>query len=434
MNRRILKLAVPNIISNLSVPLLGMADMAIVGHIKGASLQIGAVAIGGMIFSFIYMTLSFLRSGTAGLTAQAFGQKNNSEITHIFTRAGILALSLAAFLILMQIPIERLSFWLLKGEQEVESLAQAYFKVRIWAAPATLLLYVFNGWFIGLQNSKVPMYVAVISNLTNILLNYIMVYIFDLGAQGVALGTLLSQYLALLIFVVISWAKYPDYIRFINFKASINKSKIYRLLAINRDLFIRSVLLFIVLSFFTASSASESTGILAVNSLLFQFFLLFSFFMDGFAYAGEALTGRYIGEKNPQGLQQTVKYLFLWGLMLSIPFTFLYIFANEPILRVLTNDAGIIHLAHRYTFWVCLLPLVSFASFLWDGVFIGATAGKAIRNTMAIAVLLIFAPIYIVLKIQMPVHALWLSFTLFMAARGILLTIWYKRAVLKQAE
>jgi len=432
LNKRVLKLAIPNIISNVTVPLLGMADIAVVGHIADASHQIGAIAIGGMIFSFIYMTLSFLRASSAGLTAQAYGKKDKQEIQNIFIRASFLALVLASVIILFQKPIEWIAFSILEGDSLVESFALDYFKVRIWAAPATLLIYVFNGWFIGMQNAKIPMYIAVLANVFNIGLNYFFVFVLGMQAEGVAWGTLIAQYLSLLLAVVFMFKYYREYLNDLQIKLSLQKQKILELLSLNRDLFIRSLTLIFVLSFFTVSSSKISTDILAVNSLLLQFFMFYSFFMDGFAYAAEALTGRYIGEQNLRNLKSSVKITFLWGLAISLPFTLLYISVPDFILSLLTNDIQIIGLSHQYLIWIGIIPILTFASFLWDGVYTGATAVKEIRNTMLISGFIIFIPIYYILLPSMGNNALWLAFSLFMFSRGFWMTLWYKKAILSK--
>lgn len=434
MNKKVLKLAIPNIISNVTVPLLAMADIAVVGHISDASNQIGAIAIGGMIFSFIYMTLSFLRASSAGLTAQAYGQKNTKEIQNIFIRASFLALLLAFFIILFQKPIEWISFSILEGDPQVESFALDYFKIRIWAAPATLMLYVFNGWFIGMQNAKIPMYIAVVANVLNIGLNYVFVFVLGMRAEGVAWGTLIAQYLSLFLAVAFMLRYYKPYLKDIQVKLSLQKSKILELLFLNRDLFIRSLSLIFVLSFFTASSASISTEILAVNALLLQFFMFYSFFMDGFAYAAEALTGKYIGQQDLPKLKQSVKIIFWWGLAISLPFTFLYILCPNFILSLLTNDSTIIAFSQQYLIWIAIIPILTFASFLWDGIYTGATAVKEIRNTMLISSFVIFLPIYYILLPSMGNNALWLAFSLFMFSRGFWMTLWYKKAILSKIK
>ncbi|MBN2668159.1 MAG: MATE family efflux transporter [Bacteroidales bacterium] len=434
MHIRVLRLAIPNIVSNITVPLLGMADIAVVGHLKGASTQIGAIAIGGMLFSFIYMTLSFLRASSAGLTAQAFGKKNKTEIQRIFIRAVAFALGLAIILISFQNVLSWIGFSILEAEPVVEFSAKAYFNVRIWAAPATLLLYVFNGWFIGMQNTKIPMIIAVAGNIINISLNYLMVFGFGMQAEGVALATVIAQYSSLLLSVLFMRLKYKSYTLGFPIKESLVWKQIKALLSLNRDLFIRSLILIFVLSFFTVISAKISTEVLAVNSLLFQFFLFFSFFMDGFAYAAEALTGKYFGQGRKLKLQQAVKTTFIWGFYLSVPFTLIYAFGQKSILYLLTDDTAIVNLAMDYQYWVVIIPLLSFVSFLWDGVYIGATAAKPIRNTMIVSGLLVFVPVFFLAAPALGNHGLWLAFTAFMLVRGSLMSFWYPSAVLKKVD
>ena len=296
------------------------------------------------------------------------------------------------------------------------------------------MLYVFNGWFIGMQNAKIPMYIAILGNVQNIGLNYFFVFIIGMKAEGVAWGTLIAQYLSLFLAIIFMLIYYKKYIKGIQLKLSLQKEKILELLSLNRDLFIRSLTLIFVLSFFTASSASISTEILAVNALLLQFFMFYSFFMDGFAYAAEALTGRYIGEQSLPKLKSAIKITFIWGLAISLPFTVLYIFAPNFILNLLTNDVQIIELSHQYLFWIGIIPILTFASFLWDGVYTGVTAVKEIRNTMLISGFVIFIPVYYLLKPSMGNDALWLAFSLFMFSRGFWMTVWYKKAILSKIQ
>lgn len=431
-NREVLRLAFPNIISNVTIPLLGLIDLAIVGHMENAIVLIGALALGGMIFSFIYMTLSFLRSSTAGLTAQAFGAKHISEQQAHLQRALLIAVSLSAVLILLQVPIEWLSFKLIDGSAELEQTASIYFRIRIWAAPATLMLYVFTGWFIGMQDSKTPMFIAIAGNILNIGINFLLIVGFGMQIEGVAWATVFSQYFSLILALV--WLRYR-YGKFrliqLNGFGQGQWGKMLELLQMNSDLFIRSVVLILVLSFFTTASAQDSPEILAVNSMLFQFFLFFSFFMDGFAYAAESLTGRFLGMGQMNMVKKTVTHVMWWGLILSLPFILIYIFAYDLLLAGLTNELGLIQLAHEYQIWVCLIPILSFVPFLWDGVYIGATATRPIRNAILIAGILVFLPAYYLSRGFWSNHGLWFSFSLFMLVRGFLMSYWHPASIRK---
>ncbi|MFO8088015.1 MAG: MATE family efflux transporter [Bacteroidales bacterium] len=422
LNRQIVNLAVPNIISNITVPMLGMADLALMGHLASKE-HIGAIALGTTIFNMIYMVFGFLRMGTSGFTAQAFGAQNKSDSILTLSRALFVAV-IAAFLILvLQYPIERFSFWVLDASPKVEELTRSYFYIRIWAAPATISIYAFNGWFIGMQNARIPMMIAIFINALNIILNFIFVYYFQMSSNGVALGTVIAQYSGLLIAVFFLMKKYSAFLGFWKWKAMMQLQALKLFLKVNGDIFIRTLLLISSLSFFTAISAQISDTVLAVNSILFQYFLLFSYFIDGFAYAAEALVGKYTGARQSAMLKKLVRRLFLWGMAMATPFTVVYIFGNDWILRLLTDQQQVIDNASPYLFWVAFIPFVTFPAFLWDGIFIGATASKPMRNTMVVAVILIYLPAWFLLSPSLGNHGLWLALLLFMAARGISLSL-----------
>lgn len=430
LNRQILDLAVPNIISNITVPLLGMADLALMGHLASQQ-HVGAIALGTTIFNMIYMVFAFLRMGTSGFTAQAYGAKENTLSILILSRALFVAVSVAFFILIMQLPIERLSFWVLDASKEVEGLTRSYFNIRIWAAPATISIYAFNGWFIGMQNAKIPMFIAIIINVINIILNFIFVYFYDLSSDGVAFGTVVAQYIGLSLALIFLFKKYPHLLPLWKWKEMMQLRAFKLFMRVNGDIFIRTVLLIFSLSFFTAVSAQISDTILAVNSILFQFFLFYSYFIDGFAYAAEALVGKHVGAGNLQSVKRAVKRLFMWGLMISLPFTAVYFAENDLILRLLTDQQQVIDNARPYLFWVALIPLITFPAFLWDGIFIGATASRPMRNTMVIATLLVYLPAYYLLTPVMGNHGLWFALFLFMAARGISLTVFAPRNVFR---
>lgn len=439
MNRQILHLAVPNIISNISVPLLGIVDMALMGHMDSDA-YIGAIALGALIFNFIYWSLGFLRMGTSGFTAQAFGRKDPQEAILVFSRALFIAFSISLLLVLLQRPIEWLSFLVLKGESDVEILAMAYFRIRIWAAPATLGQFALLGFFLGMQNARFPMYVLVSANIINIIFNFIFVLVLDMGSNGVALGTVIAQYGGLLLAAVLMVKKYGTLFHHWSRKLMLQWDQLKAFLMVNKDIFIRTMSLVAVFTFFTASSASADADdrgaetILAVNSLLMQFFMFFSFLIDGFAHAAEALSGRFIGEKDRNALNRSIRILFAWGTGISIFFTLLYLFGGEAILRLLTDNKEVISNAAPYFPWVILVPILSFTAFIWDGIFIGATAGRQMRNAMLISTLLVFFPAYYLLTPLLENHGLWLAFLLYMLSRGITMTFMRKKALLVETE
>jgi MATE family multidrug resistance protein len=437
VNKKILHLAIPNIISNISIPLLGIVDMALMGHLESDS-YIGAIALGSLIFNFIYWSLGFLRMGTSGFTAQAWGRRDLPETILVLSRAAFIAIVTGALLLLLQRPIEILSFLVLKGETRVEELAMAYFRIRIWAAPAALGQFALLGFFLGMQNARLPMVVLVTTNAINIGCSYLFVMKLGMEANGVALGTLIAQYCGLFIALFFFRKYYRRLFRYWSWKATIQWDKLKYFLLINKDIFIRTMCLVVVFSIFTARSAStdvQNEGedtILAVNSLLMQFFMFFSFLIDGFAHASEALTGKFIGAGDRLSLKRSVRLLFLWGTGISMVFTLVYLLGGEAILKLLTNNTEVIANAKPYFFWVIMVPLVSFTAFLWDGIFIGATAGPEMRNAMLVSTLLVFFPAYILAGRFMGNHGLWFAFILFMIARGVSMQIVSGKAVYKK--
>ncbi len=407
-----------------------MIDLAMMGRLGNEDF-IGAVALGTMIFNFIYWAFSFLRMGTSGFTAQAYGMDNMAEAITILSRSLFVGLLGAAFLMIFQVPIALLSFSLIQGSAEVESLALEYFSIRIWAAPATISLYSLTGWFIGMQNARSPMIISIVINIFNIVLNLLFVFGWGMLSNGVALGTVVAQYLGLMIAVWILFKKYFRLLPYWDFKKTLNRAALKVFVMVNKDILIRTLCVLSVLTFFTAKSAGTDDTILAVNSILLQFLLFFSFFVDGFAYAAEALTGKYLGAAKPALLKQSTRRLFIWGAGVGLLFSGTYLFGSNLILRLMTTDKEIIGLAMRFIPWLILLPIVALPAFIWDGIFIGATASVSMRNTMLVATVVFFL-IFFLLRQQLNNHALWLGLILFMFTRGAGLTMLYKKHVLSR--
>lgn len=427
MNKQILKLALPNIITNITVPLLGMVDIAIVGHIGQAS-HIGAIAIGTMIFNLIYWNFGFLRMGTSGLTAQAYGAEDWDETMRIMVRGLAIAVSVAILLILLQYPIGKLCELWVDSSEEVMQLALLYFYIRIWAAPATLGLYVLKGWFIGMQNSQTPMWIAIVMNIINIIFSLLFVIVWKMGIQGVALGTVMAQYSGLLIAIAL-WFKQYGYLRSrIDIRSSLHFNEMKRFFKVNGDIFLRTLCLVAVFTFIPAISAHMGDKILAANTLLMQLFTLFSYIMDGFAYAGESLVGRYTGAQDEPMLRKSVRYLLRWGMMLTLLFTVIYYFWGEYILAILTNDRTVIAEAMSYMAWSLIVPVAGFSAFLFDGIYIGATASKSMRNIMFVATAGFFI-VYYLLAPTLGNNGLWIAFLIFLTLRGGLMWLWHKRVI-----
>ena len=433
MNRRILNLAVPNIISNVTVPLLSMVDISLVGHLDvNSKLHIGAISLGTMIFNFIYWGFSFLRMGTSGFAAQAFGRRDYRETMLVLSRAVSVAVGGAIFLLVLQYPIAKIGFYLLNGSAEVEALAREYYFIRIWAAPATIGLYALTGWFIGMQNARIPMAIAITVNVLNIGLNYTLIHYFGMASDGVALGTVIAQYCGFILALYIFFKRHSDLLKYWSYKAMLELKALKLFFSVNKNIFIRTMCLIFVMTFFTAQSADIGNTTLAVNSVLLQFFMFFSFVMDGFAYAAEALTGRFFGEHSKDKLTKTVKLLFLWGIGFASLFTLVYIFLGDQILYLLTDNAEVLERSEDFIYWVWGIPIISFTAFLWDGIFIGATASRSMRNAMLLSTLVFFIPVYYLLIGPMGNHGLWLAFLFFQLSRGVIQTFQSPGAIFKK--
>ena len=416
-NREILQIALPSIVSNITVPLLGLIDVTIVGHL-GAASYIGAIAVGGMLFNIIYWIFGFLRMGTGGMTSQAYGRGDEAEMMRLLTRSTGVGMLIALTLIVLQYPIERTAFSLIETTPEVERLAATYFRICIWGAPAVLGLYSFSGWFIGMQNSRYPMFIAITQNIVSILMSLILVYGLEMKIEGVAIGTLVAQYAGWLMAIGLWMHRYKHLRPYAELRSLTDKGAMRRFFQVNRDIFLRTLCLVSVTVFFTSAGAAQGEVILAVNTLLMQLFTLFSYIMDGFAYAGEALAGKHIGADNRPALQTMIRQLFVWGIGLSLAFTFIYGIGGEAFLGLLTNERSVITASSAYFYWVLAIPLAGFAAFLYDGIFIGATATGLMLRAMFVASVAFFL-IYFGCREAMGNHALWLAFITYLSLRGI---------------
>ena len=427
MNRSILRLALPNIITNITVPLLGMVDMAIVGHLSSS--HIGAIAIGTSIFNLIYWNFGFLRMGTSGFTAQAYGARKFDEVVRVLLRAATIALAIAIILIVLQRPIATLAKAIFNGSDTVMSMAISYFFIRVWAAPATLGLYAVKGWFIGMQNSKLPMWIAIFINVVNILCSLLFVLVLHWDIRGVALGTVIAQYSGLTVGLFFLFHNYGKMLRrhidknFIRNTLRWNEMKHF--FKVNGDIFLRTVCLAAVFTFITAESGRLSDDIMAIDALLLQFFTLFSYIMDGFAYAGESLVGRFIGARDRRRLVLSVRCLLAWGMLITVIFTVAYALFGQQFLMLFSNDKALVASARPYMFWTQVIPVCGFAAFLFDGIFVGATASRTMRNSMFLATAAFFG-IYYGLSYALTIsdtttqnNILWTSFMVYLATRGI---------------
>lgn len=430
MNRKILALAIPNIISNITVPLLGMVDLAIIGRL-GDDALIGGIAIGGTIFNFLYWNFSFLRMGTSGFTAQAYGARDFREAAKVLVRALSVAVVVALAIWALQLPVVRGAMGVMDGSEAVESAASRYFLVRIWAAPATLSLYAFTGWFIGMQNARIPMWISIVINIVNIVFSLLAVWVWGMGIQGVALGTVIAQWSGVSMALFIIRRYYGRFFSRDTFLRSglLSWSVMRRFFQVNRDIFLRTVCLVAVFTYFTVASTKMGDTLLAVNTLMLQLFTLFSYMMDGFAYAGEALAGRYYGAGNLSMLYKAVRGLLLWGTGVMLLFTLIYAVAGVRILGVFTPSPAILEAAREYAMWAVLVPVCSFLAFILDGIVVGITATWIMRNAMFVATGCFFGA-WFLLGSQLGNSGLWIAFLGYLFMRGVMQLWLSKRRIL----
>lgn len=437
VHRQIFGLAWPAIATNITTPLLSLIDVAIVGHMDNAVL-IGAVAVGGTVFNILYWLFAFLRMGTSGVTAQAYGASDSAAQKKAFIRGCIIALGGGAFILLVAPLCGQKIIALVDGGGTVTDEAWTYFRVAIIGAPGVLMSYVVSGWLLGMQRSKPIMWIALTTNVLNILSSLIFVYVFDFGIIGVGLGTAVAQLIGATIgtSVVIRSLRGLD-------KDEADKTengrpgglwdkKVWKsLFRINSDIFLRTLCLASVTLWFTHAGARLGSDILTANSLLLQLFLVFSYFMDGFAFGGEALAGRYYGANDVLNLKKTVNALFKWGIYTSLVFTALYFFAGELFLDFLTDDLHVLGVVRDFSLWAVIIPLSGFTAFTWDGVFIGLTKTRYLLTSMLVSMVVfygVYAIGYFVMADYSGLnHLLWLAFILYLASRGVTSTILYRR-------
>ncbi len=426
------RIAAPMILSNVSVPLLGMVDTGVTGHLENSA-YLGAVAIGAAIFTFIYMGMNFLRMGTTGIAAQSFGANDNDGLRASLGQALIVGLLIALALIALQIPIGELALALLGGDAETQKYASEYFSIRIWSAPGTLANYALVGWFIGLQNARIPFLIFLTINLVNIALDLFFVVVLGMKVDGVALASVIAEYSGFLVgagFVIATLKKRAGrwpLSRLTNYSA-------YRaFFSVNANLFIRTMALMFTLFFVTAQSARLGSQVLAANAVLLNFQYLTSFGLDGLAHAAEAMVGKAIGEKRRDALLHAVRLTLKWSVIFALGFTLVYIVAGSSIIRILTDLPDIRETAIRYLPWMIASPLVSVWCFLYDGVYVGATRARDMRNIMVFSTLMVFLPAWYLL-LPLGNDGLWFAFLIFMASRGIGMHIGYRKKVLPSLD
>ncbi|MEM8907873.1 MAG: MATE family efflux transporter [Bacteroidota bacterium] len=417
MNKEILRLAIPNIISNISVPLLSTVDTALMGRMS--ALHIGAVGVGAMIFNFVYWNFGFLRMGTTGITAQAYGQQDDAAIIHTLGRALLVALVLAMLVLILQVPLGELGLYLMNTTEQQAPLLRQYYYIRVWAAPATLGLYVLMGWFFGMQNAIYPMILTIVINVVNILLSFMLVHYAHMDVDGVAYGTLIAQYVGLLLGLILFYHKYAPCLAHYRQRALLEWEHLRRFMTLNRDIFLRTFCLTFSFGFFYSQSATLGENLLAINVILLQFLNWMSYGIDGFAFAAESLVGKYVGARNEAATRRAIRLSFRWGGLLAIAFSLTYGLLGPFLLQIFTDQLPLIEQSMPYLFWMILFPLISFACYVWDGIFVGLMAAVAMRNAMILS-LGFYLLAHFALIHYWGNHGLWLALLLFMAIRGIL--------------
>ncbi len=412
-------LAIPAIITNITTPVLGLSDMAIVGHLGGA-VYIAAIAVGAAVFNMLYWLCGFLRMGTSGLTAQCYGSRNIEGCSRSLAQAMTIAMGLGVLMILLQRPVFEGMILFMDCDEATRSVVHTYFSICVWGAPAVLGTFVLTGWWLGMQNSRTPMWVSIFIDLFNIGMSVTLVFLFHLRIEGVATGTLAAQWAGFLLGLWLCKRKY--HISVPRLSAVLKGAELKCFFKVNTDIFLRTVCLVSVTVWFTRVGSMQGAEMLAVNALLMQLFTLFSFFMDGFAFSAEALCGRFKGSGNMAMLRRTVHTLMKCAGAIALLFTLLYAIGGSEMLHLLTSDHGVVTTAKEYFWWAVSIPLAGFAAFMWDGVSIGVTATRRMLISMLCATALFFT-IYFVAYPQIGNHGLWLAFIAYLLTRGIALWI-----------
>jgi MATE family multidrug resistance protein len=426
-HRRVWGLALPIMISNLTIPLLGAVDTAVVGHLP-ESYHLGAVAVGAMLFSYIYWGFGFLKMGTTGFVSHAWGAGDGKEVRAAMARAILLAGIISTLLLLLQLPIIRFAMWVLNGSSNVEALGSEYFLIRIWGAPAALANYVLLGWFIGIQNTRAALAVNLVMNGLNIVLDLLFVIGFGWGVAGVAAATLISEYVAMA-FAFVLVARELRKIEGIFDRALILSGRLLRkMLSLNGNIFIRNFCLTFGFSIFTAIGAQMGDDILAANAVIMTLLHITAYGLDGFSHAAEALVGGFIGGKNRSELERAIKFCGIWALTFAAGFMAVYFVAGGLFVRLLTSVPAVVQMADGILIWAIISPLIAVWSFLLDGIFVGAMRGRDMRNGMVISLAVFLLALWPAFTFW-GVHGLWAALMVFFAARGITLAVRYPKVV-----
>ena len=424
-NRRLWRMAGPMMLANIAVPLRGAVDTSMAGHLSEPYFLV-AVAAGSTIFNFIFFAFNCLRMGTTAPTAQAFGAGNHAEVRAILWRALLLSSLISVSLLAMQLPIIDVALWMVPASIEAETHARTYFLIRIWGMPAALATYAFVGWLYGLEEARLPLFIQIVTNLINILLDFIFVFGFAWGVAGIAAAGLIADLAGLVIVVFVISRQLKRFKGITDWTLVLDVMRVVQMFVINRDIFLRTLCVISTTAIFIARSAGLGDLEAAANQILLNFVMFTSFGMDGIAFSAEALIGEAIGRRNLQQFRKVVRTVLVWTAILALLNVLIYSLFGLRIVYLMTDLEMVRRIAETYLIWSIMMPLVSSWAFSFDGIFIGATRTKTMRNTMflAFAVFLsfVFGPFY-----ELNNHFLWLAFFMFLTVRGGLLVAFYPR-------
>ena len=443
LNREILRLSLPSILANLTVPLVGIVDTALAGHLPGgsAAAYIGGISVGSMLLNLLYWNFFFLRTGTGGLTAQAFGRQDPHDCARIFARGMGLAVALSLLIVALQLPLVRLGMLLVGATPEVCDLALRYFLIRIWAAPATVALMVFRGWFVGMQDSMSSMWTDLVVNGVNIVASVVLSFgIFGwggIGFDGIPAGTVVAQYSGLLFCVLVSIFKYRHVLGTVSrdhLRELFRWVNLVPFLRMNSNLMGRSLCFTAIYMGYTIIAATFGDMLLACSSIMMQLLMIFSYFTDGFAYAGEALSGRFIGARDEPMLRKTVRYVFIWSLGVAVLFIGVYYVLGVPVLRFFSSDPAVVEACSAFLPWLLVMPPVGCAAFTWDGIYLGATEARSLFLSMLGAMIGFLAVWFAFSGLAAPgsdarLHILLAAYFVHLAFRAFWLTLMYRKKI-----
>lgn len=420
-------MAGPIILANISVPLLGAVDTAVVGHLP-EPYYIGAVAIGAMLFNYIYHLFNCLRMGTTAPTAQARGAEDYAEVRAMIGRALLLATIIGGAVVLLQLPIIELAFWLIEGSAEVERYAREYFLIRVWSMPAVLATYAIIGWYYGLRNVQTPLVIQIATNLVNIALAFGFVFGLGWGVPGVALATLISEYAGLVLGLCCVSRTLRTLPRGASPARLLDREKLVRMVSINSDIVIRTLCVVSVLGFFMAKSAELGDLTLAANQVLHHFLVFTSFGLDGFAHAAEAILGEAAGRRDREAFRRGTRIVFLWAGLVGVLNLAIYAIFGHGIIALMTGIEEVRNAAADYLLWPVLMPLVSVWAYTYDGVYLAATRTKAMRNTVIVSFFAFLVALYTLMPL-LGNTGLWIAVGVFLGCRGLLLHLLYPQVL-----